>query len=174
MPFADMMQFKLIKADPSHHSVFCRLWQFYQYHQSAFDGEDLDEHGRFDVDEDFLQAVLRGEEGCDVYLIAVQQKIAGFATIETTEITAQKMPELADLFILPKYRKKGIARSVIEQLMLQQSQQWHVAIDEADQLAHGFWEQLFVQMKIAGKVLSVSKVKPAETEGFSEFIVTNV
>jgi predicted acetyltransferase len=167
------MQFELQQADSSQYSAFCQLWQFYQYHQSRFDGEDIDVEGRFDVDEGFLKSVLAGREDCDAYFILVRQRIAGFVTVERTTIAQQEMPELADLFVLPKYRNQGLAAAVVEQLMLGSGAQWHVAIYEQDQLAHSFWERLFTRLKIAGKVLAVNKIKPSETEGFSEFVVSN-
>ncbi|XQF94008.1 hypothetical protein ACOBV9_21810 (plasmid) [Pseudoalteromonas espejiana] len=66
------------------------LWQFYQYHQSAFDLEDVDSGGRFDIDEEYLDCVIRGEEDCIAYLIVVSNQIAGFATVEQPRLQAKK------------------------------------------------------------------------------------
>lgn len=145
------------------------LWQFYQYHQSAFDNEDIDSSGRFDIDEEYLSDVAAEEEECDAYLVVVDNNIAGFVTVEPTEILDSEMPELSDIFILPKYRSKGIAFHVVSQLMLNDSLKWHVAVYEKDREALKFWDRLFARLPIK----NVLKVEPAETEGFHEFVITN-
>lgn len=145
------------------------LWQFYQYHQSVFDLEDIDSDGRFDIDDEYLDCVIRGEEDCIAYLIVVSNQIAGFATVEPTEIAGKEMPELADIFILPKYRKLGIAKYVVQHLMLTEGNQWHVSVYLEDSLALTFWKNLFLKLNVA----RVDKIEPAETEGFHEFVITN-
>lgn len=157
---------KLTKVDSP---VFSMLWQFYQYHQSAFDNEDINCSGRFDIDEEYLSDVAADEEDCDAYLIFVEGNIAGFITVEPTEIVEREMPELSDLFILPKYRGKGIALYVVRQLMLDNSLNWHVAVYEKDREALKFWDRLFSILPI----VNVIKVEPSETEGFHEFVITN-
>ena len=52
------------------------------------------------------------------------------------------MPELADIFILPKYRKRGIAKFVIRHLMQVKTNQWHVAVYLEDSLALNLWSNL--------------------------------
>lgn len=149
--------------------AFSMLWQFYQYHQSAFDNQDIASTGRFDVDEEYLSDVAVGEEDCDAYLIVVDGHIAGFVTVEPTEILEREMPELSDIFILPKYRSKGIALHTVHHLMLNNSLNWHVAVYENDREALKFWDRLFAKFPI----VDVLKVEPAETEGFHEFVITN-
>uniref|UniRef100_A0A486XLK0 N-acetyltransferase domain-containing protein n=1 Tax=Rheinheimera sp. BAL341 TaxID=1708203 RepID=A0A486XLK0_9GAMM len=157
---------KLTKTDLP---AFSMLWQFYQYHQSAFDGQDIDSTGRFDIDEEYLSDVAAGEEDCEAYLIVVEGNIAGFVAVEPTEILDREMPELSDIFILPKYRSKGIALHVVRQLMLNNSPHWHVAVYEKDREALTFWNRLFAKLPIVDAL----KVEPAETEGFHEFVITN-
>jgi predicted acetyltransferase len=79
------------------------------------------------------------------------------------------MPELSDIFILPKYRSKGIALHVVRQLMLNNSINWHVAVYKNDREALQFWDRLFVKLPI----VDVLKVEPPETEGFHEYVITN-
>ncbi len=157
---------KLTKKDLS---AFSMLWQFYQYHQSNFDNEDIDSSGRFDIDEEYLRDVAAGDEDCDAYLIVVENNLAGFVTVEPTEILEREMPELSDIFILPKYRSKGIAVHAVRQLMLNSSSNWHVAVYEKDREALKFWDRLFAKLPIE----NVLKVEPPETEGFHEFVITN-
>ncbi|MBU2705993.1 GNAT family N-acetyltransferase [Zooshikella marina] len=164
-----MMNIEVRKAENSDLTAFCMLWQFYQYHQSSFNYEDIDQTGRFDIDDEYLNDVLSGLEECDAYIIFVEDKIAGFATIETTKISGKQMNELSDIFILPKYRKQGVAKSVVETLMISKQYEWHVAIYQNDRQALHFWESMFNKLEIKG----VTKIEPPETEGFHEFVVKN-
>lgn len=90
-------------------------------------------------------------------------------TVEPTEILEHEMPELSDIFILPKYRSKGIALHVVRQLMLNNPLNWQVSIYENDCEALKFWEKLFTKLPI----VDVLKVVPPETEGFHEYVITN-
>jgi predicted acetyltransferase len=163
------MKITIRKAEIADSAALSMLWQFYQYHQSAFDLEDVGSDGRFDIDEEYLASIVRGEEVGITYLVFVSNQIAGFATVEPTEIVGKEMPELADIFILPKYRKQGIAKFVVQQLMQAGINQWHVAVYFNDSLALQFWDNLFSKLNVA----HVDKVEPAETEGFHEFVITN-
>lgn len=157
------------KAESTDIAAIIMLWQFYQYHQSIFDLEDVGSNGCYDIDEEYLECVVRGEEDCIIYLVLVSNQIAGFATVEPTEIAGKEIPELADIFILPKYRKQGIAKFVIQNLMPVETNQWHVAVHLNDSSALKFWNSLFAKLN----VVRVDKVDPPETEGYHEFVITN-
>ena len=163
------MEITIRKAELIDNTAINMLWQFYQYHQSAFDLEDVDLNGRFDIDEEYIDCVIRGEEDCIAYLVFVSNQIAGFATVEPTVISGKEMPELADIFILPKYRKQGVAKFVIQHLMQTKINQWHVAVHLNDHLALKFWNNVFSKLNVS----RVDKIEPAETEGFHEFVITN-
>ncbi|TMP54165.1 GNAT family N-acetyltransferase [Pseudoalteromonas sp. S1612] len=157
------------KAESTDIAAIKMLWQFYQYHQSIFDLEDVGLDGCYDIDEEYLECVVRGEEDCIIYLVLVSNQIAGFATVEPTEIVGKEIPELADIFILPKYRKQGIAKFVIQNLMSVETNQWHVAVHLNDNSALKFWNSLFAKLNVA----RVDNVDPPETEGYHEFVITN-
>ncbi|MEJ6472955.1 GNAT family N-acetyltransferase [Pseudoalteromonas piscicida] len=163
------MEITIRKAEIADSAALSMLWQFYQYHQSSFNLEDVGSEGRFDIDEEYLGSVVRGEEECTAYLIVVADRVAGFAAVEPTKIMGKEMPELADIFILPKYRKQGIAKFTIQHLMQSGTNQWHVAVYLNDSLALKFWSNLFTQLNVA----LIDKLEPSETEDFHEFVITN-
>lgn len=163
------MEITIRKAEIADSAALGMLWQFYQYHQSSFDLRDVGSDGCFDIDEEYLGSVVRCQEECVAYLIFVADQVAGFATVEPTEIIGKEMSELADIFILPKYRQQGVAKFVVQHLMQAETNQWHVAVYFNDSLALKFWSNLFTKLNVA----LVDKVEPAETEGFHEFVITN-
>ena len=54
------MKITVRKVEATDSSALNILWQFYQYHQSLFDLEDVVFDGRFDVDEEYLGSLVRG------------------------------------------------------------------------------------------------------------------
>lgn len=164
------MSIEVRKANFDDFSAFKMLWQFYQYHQSSFSFEDIDEQGKFDIDESYLEEVLKGQDDCNAYIVLSEQLIIGFVTIEPAEIIGKEMPELSDIFILPKYRNQGIAALVIEQLMhTKEYNEWHVAVYLDDKNALSFWEKHFKHPNYS----NVKKVKTPDSEEFHEFVVQN-
>lgn len=112
---------------------------------------------------------MKGNEDCNAYLIYFNDKIAGFVTLEPTNIVAKEMIELSDIFIMPKYRHRGLAQYTVEKLMMNDVKEWHIAIYEDDNDAHQFWQALFQKLSIE----KCYKVAPSETEGFHEYVVVN-
>ncbi len=164
------MSIEIRKADFDDFSAFKMLWQFYQYHQSSFSLEDIDEKGKFDIDESYLEEVLKGQDDCDAYMITNEQSIVGFVTVEPTDILGKEMPELSDIFILPKYRGQGIAQYAIKKLMhIQEHKEWHVSVYLDDESALSFWQKHFKSLNYS----NVKQVKTPDSQEFHEFVVQN-
>ncbi|MNJ52666.1 hypothetical protein D3C77_480120 [compost metagenome] len=47
--------------------------------------------------------------------------------------------ELADLFILKRYRRKGIGRAIASQVLMSGESDWLVRFYDQDETAHAFW-----------------------------------
>ncbi|WP_444889756.1 hypothetical protein [Microbulbifer sp. DLAB2-AA] len=80
--------------------------------------ENIDSRGRYNIDEGRLSDVISGNEECDAYIILAEGGDAGFVTIEQAEIVGMEMPELSNIFILPKYRSQGMASKIVRVLCL--------------------------------------------------------
>ena len=80
------MTVSIRKAIKNDIDAFAMLWQFYQYHQSAFDEEDVDNKGRFDIDDDYLKDVVLGHEECSAYMIFVDGEMAGAGLFDGTGV----------------------------------------------------------------------------------------
>ncbi|MCO7224314.1 GNAT family N-acetyltransferase [Pleionea sp. CnH1-48] len=162
--------FSLRKFDSSSFLALSQLWQFYEAHNSYYSDEDIDNNGRYDIDDDYLKDVSNGNEECEGYFILFDEKIAGFVTIETTELEEQELKELSDIFILPKYRGKGLAHAAVQDLMFGvEANIWHVAVYKEDRMAHDFWQHMFKKLSVK----EVRLVTSEEGEEFFEYIVKN-
>ncbi|MGI0119275.1 GNAT family N-acetyltransferase [Zooshikella sp. RANM57] len=165
------MSLVLKKLTTEYFAAFKRLWQFYEYNNSSFSGEDLDSEGKFDIDEEYLFDIVREYENCEANLLYFNDTLCGFVMVEPTVIDRIEMPELADIFILPKYRGKGLSYIVLRQLMFRSPETWHIAVCQQDRKAFDFWKHAFAKLPFK----SVRQIDPPETEGFYEFIVeTNI
>ncbi|MCX4028066.1 GNAT family N-acetyltransferase [Spartinivicinus marinus] len=161
------MALSIKKVITENFAAFKMLWQFYEYDRSYYSKEDLELDGTFDIDEEFFLDIATGKEEGEAYLLYFNDMLCGFVFIEPTEIAGQEIPELADIFILPKYRGKGLAYLVLKQLMFKSPMAWHIAIYKDDKKARTFWQHAFKRLPFK----SVDKIEPSEAEGFQEFIV---
>ncbi|MDW2779462.1 GNAT family N-acetyltransferase, partial [Pseudomonas sp. BEA3.1] len=91
------------------------LYQFYCYESSDWEQEDVEADGRFYIHEEHLHRYWQ-DDGWGAYLVLVDGFIAGFVLVERSELPGIDAHELADLFILKKYRRQGIGRAVALQL----------------------------------------------------------
>lgn len=92
------------------------LYQFYAYESSDWEEEDVELDGRFYIHDEHLQRYWQAA-GWGAYLVLADGFIAGFVLVEHSELTGIHALELADLFILKKYRRQGIGRAVALQLL---------------------------------------------------------
>ena len=92
------------------------LYQFYCYESSDWEQEDVEADGRFYIHEEHLHRYWQ-DDGWGAYLVLVDGFIAGFVLVERSELPGIDAHELADLFILKKYRRQGIGRAVALQLL---------------------------------------------------------
>ncbi|WP_142747177.1 GNAT family N-acetyltransferase, partial [Mycobacterium tuberculosis] len=57
-------------------------------------------------------------------LLFVDDALAGFVLVDQVERGGRHYPELADLFVLPRYRRQGLAAHVVDQLVRPGEGQW--------------------------------------------------
>jgi predicted acetyltransferase len=58
-------------------------------------------------------------------VLKVDGALAGFALIEPSEVMDDAL-ELADLFIMQRYRRRGIAEQVVRHFLQQRMQPWTI------------------------------------------------
>lgn len=111
-----MLPIALLPTTIDQASLIRNLYQFYCYESSDWEQEDVEADGRFYIHEEHLQRYWQ-DDGWGAYLVLVDGFIAGFVLVERSELPGIVAQELADLFILKKYRRQGIGRAVALQLL---------------------------------------------------------
>lgn len=134
-------------AQAGDHALLFRLLQLYYFEATRWSGEDLQADGLYESCAEALHDYLGGGE--EWALIArVDGHPAGFALIEPAQGFAPGTQELADLFVLPKYRQRGLALALLERAMHGSTQPWLVANFRADEAAQDFRRHLFARLPL--------------------------
>lgn len=135
--------------------VLFHLMQFYYFEASAWSGEVLRADGLYDCDRADVEASLRADPGW-AHLLWQGQALVGFVLVDTAEFEGQPLPELADLFVLPAYRRQGIAAQVVAALVRPDTGQWLLATYRKDVAAHAFWARNLAQMGMQVQIPAVA------------------
>ena len=126
--------------------ILFRLLQLYYFESTRWSGEDIQDDGLYDSSEEGLANYMQGEDGVAAYLVRVDGHLAGFVLTERYEFEGEIVDELADLFVLPKYRGRGIATQLIERLILPAQHPWLIAVFRDDAEALRFWSGAFERL----------------------------
>lgn len=111
-----MLPIELLETTPDQAELLRNLYQFYAYESSDWEQEDVEVDGRFYIHEEHLQRYWHSPDW-SASLVLVDGFIAGFVLVERSEVPGIDALELADLFILKKYRRQGVARAVAQQFL---------------------------------------------------------
>ena len=154
---------------PGQADLLASLWQYYQLESSSRERLDVDSAGRFETPDDVFAKVLNLDDGNSAYLVRCDGAIAGFLILLSAQIEGAPITEFADLFILPRYRGRGVASQVIEQVILHSTQPWLIAVFRDDSEALAFWRSALKRLPFS----SVREIVPPELPEFHEFVVND-
>ena len=150
------MQIELV---PAQLPLIRNLYQFYAYESSDWEQEDIELDGRFYIHEPHLQRYWQ-EPDWRAQLILANGFIAGFLLIERSELPGIDALEFADLFLLKKYRRLGIGRALVEQVIVRGGGDWLVSFYGEDALASSFWRTLLGELPLRVQQLDADDVQP--------------
>ena len=134
-----------VRTGPEQAELIRNLYQFYAYESSDWEREDVELDGRFYIHEAHLARYWR-EPGWSANLILVDGFIAGFLLIERSELPGVEALELADLFVLKKYRRQGIGRALAVQVLSSGESDWLVRFYRQDETALAFWRAVLAEL----------------------------
>ncbi|MCY1546811.1 hypothetical protein D9M68_828310 [compost metagenome] len=93
--------------------------------------------------------------------------IAGFLLIERSELPGVDALELADLFILKKYRRQGIGQALATQVLTSGAEAWLVRFYRQDETALAFWRAVLDELP-----RPVHAIAPDDDPQLLSFLVT--
>ncbi|MGE8497950.1 MAG: GNAT family N-acetyltransferase [Pseudomonas sp.] len=132
------MTIELVPTGPEQADLIRNLYQFYAYESSDWEQEDVETDGRYYIHEPHF-ARYWTDPHWSANLLLADGVIAGFLLIEQSELAGLDALELADLFILKKYRRQGIGRALATQVLMDGTNPWLVRFYDQDEAAQAFW-----------------------------------
>ncbi|MCP8467103.1 GNAT family N-acetyltransferase [Pseudomonas sp. ZM23] len=157
---------ELVQTGPEHAELIRNLYQYYAYDSSDWEQEDVEVDGRFYVHQQHL-ARYWSEPQWSANLILADGFIAGFLLIERSELEGVEALELADLFVLRKYRRLGIGRALATQVLLGGDTPWLVRFYRQDSVAQAFWRAVLDDLP-----RPVLRVEPGDDSQLLSYLVT--
>jgi len=126
-----------------------RLFQLYHYENSDWMAEDIGDDGLYDACADSIaDYVTSGSKRA--YWIRKDGALAGFVVTEPVILPdGREVDELADLFILKRYRRQGLALAAVRELARTFEGPWLVAVFRNDTRAAAFWHKAFQELDLA-------------------------
>lgn len=124
---------ELVPAGPSQRNTIANLMQLYLHDLSGFEHEDVDDQGRYAYD--YLDNYWKEAER-HPFLFVVSGKIAGFALVREV---AQAAFEMAEFFVMRKYRRRGLGTNAARKLFERFPGTWRIAAADENEPAISFW-----------------------------------
>lgn len=151
-------------------AMLFQLFQLYYYENSDWAAEDVGEDGLFDACAasiaDYVNNPAKG-----AYWIRKDGALAGFVVTEPADLPGgRRAEELADLFVLKRYRRQGIALAAVRELASKFEGPWIVAVYQNDSRAAAFWRQAFTNLALA----SVRRYTDRELQQFTLFAINDL
>jgi predicted acetyltransferase len=129
-----MSSVEIIGAGDGDRATIANLIQLYLYDMTDEGQWPIGEDGRYEYD--FLERFWRYP-----YLLRVGGALAGFAlVIDECPLTGETPCWfMAEFFVMRGYRRKGVGRQAVGQLLSRHTGRWHIAVMESHPRAEAFW-----------------------------------
>lgn len=132
------MTIDLTRATREEIPVLRRLMQFYLYDIASLDHWDMRVDGTYGNPQRIESFWV--EVDYDRFLIRVDGVLAGFALTSRSSDDAEGSPHVVnEFFVLRRYRRSGVGRTVARRLFEGHDGTWHLKIMRANVPAQEFW-----------------------------------
>lgn len=133
------LDIQIIKASFEQKSVIAQLYELYTYEMTDLADFDIKDNGYYGYDE---LSSYWDDPNKYPYLIWVNKKLAGFALVQKGSPieTEPNVWDIAEFFIMRKFRKKGIGQFVAQQIWRTFPGPWQVRVWDNNKTAHYFWD----------------------------------
>lgn len=123
--------------------ILRHLIELYLYDLSEAEGTDVDERGLFGYSR--LDQYW-GEPERHPFVVRVGGRIAGFVLVRELEptdgSTSEPLHQIAEMFVLRRYRRRGVGRAVARRVFDMFCGRWEVRQHEANAPAQAFWRSV--------------------------------
>ena len=135
------MNVRCTPAGPDDHQRLLALLQLYAYDFSEILPLEFADDGRFHVPS--VTASL-ADPGNHAFLIRVEDKLAGFALVKPRSFLTGRADvfDMAELFVMRRYRHRGIGEQVASWLFDRFVGPWEVRERAENQAAIAFWRRI--------------------------------
>ena len=135
------MNVKLIKASHEHKAVIKNLMQFYMYDFSEYIKSDVEADGLFAAYQN-LEDYWNEEAHKFPYVVTKDEKYVGFVLVRFIQSAERNFFSIAEFFVMKKYRRAGIGKSIANQIFSLHKGQWEVYQKESNKPARIFWNKV--------------------------------
>lgn len=133
---------KLIPAILTDYPTLQNMGRFYTYDLSEYMGWEMPENGLYES-MDFKKYLL--DETAHTFLIRHDAELAGFIMIDKKGSDNEIDFNMAQFFIIRKFKGKGIAKYVATQCFSQFKGIWEIMIMPGNKGAYQFWQSVIRQ-----------------------------
>ena len=162
-----MATVNLTKLKLSETEVLQRLLQLYYFESTHWSKEDICVNGLYDGCTAADLALYVDSATAKAYLVWLNEVLVGFVLLDWIELEQRSVWELADFFILPKYRGGWIALEVVRQIMAQVGRPMAASTFKENKLALRFFTAVSKRIQLD----SMREVAEDEASPFYTFIV---
>jgi len=135
------MHLEINKAPGESIVIIKNLMQFYIYDFSEFIESDVKEDGLFDAYPN-LEKYWEEKNHRFPYLIKKEENYIGFVLVRLIESKERSHFSIAEFFIMRKYRRRGIGKTVARYIFNLHRGQWEVYQKESNKPAQLFWKEV--------------------------------
>lgn len=136
-----LMNFTLLRASEEYKVVIQNLMQFYIYDFSEFVKYDVEDNGQF-APYPHLDAYWEDVNSKFPYVIKSDDKYVGFVLVQSIETENKKYFSIAEFFVLKKYRRLGVGKSIALKVFNLHRGNWEVYQKDSNQPAQIFWKKI--------------------------------
>lgn len=134
------LKIELVEARFEDKPILRQLMELYLYDFSQFDGEDVNEHGRYGYR--YLDHYWTDKNRYP-FFITVNGRYAGFVLVNdfchVLELEGSR--SIAEFFVMRKYRQKGVGKTAAHQIFDRFPALWEVLQHGENEPSKRFWEK---------------------------------
>lgn len=139
-------RFAIERATREDQALLFRILQFYYFEATQWSGEDLLEDGLYESDPAGVASYCEPDGVDAAWLLKVDGHPAGFVLVELIPFEGGQIRELADLFVMPKYRRLGLAEVATRKIVPGHEGPWLLSVFRKDERALRYWQGAFARL----------------------------